>query len=131
MVLSCCMLHPKTPSDASRKALAHGLPAEDVNSKEAAGWQFLKLLLFPTPLHFAQFHQSSIFTDLNDSYRNTIDMADSNYTSDEIQWHCYFAINTKQFDLLAILTQNQIPLGLPIEYPCPSTSSTNCTHVLQ
>lgn len=85
MVLNCCMLRPKSPAGESGKALAHGLPVEDVNSKEAAVWQFLKLLLVPKPLHFAQFHQSSIFTDLDDSYCNTIDVADSNYTSDEIQ----------------------------------------------
>ena len=75
----------------------------------------LKPVLVPLSLRFARFHQSSFFINLGDAYCNTIDMAYSHHGSDDIQ--CHIAINIMQFNLLAILTQNQIPWRYTSDFP--------------
>ena len=80
------MLHPELAAGVFGTAHAHGLRVEDVDLEEVAGCQLLKPVQVPSPLHFAQFHRSPSFSDLADSYCNTIDMAYSNCTSDDIQW---------------------------------------------
>jgi len=79
MVLDFCMLHPELAADT------HGLQVEDVNVKEVAGHLLLNPGLIPSPLHLAQFHQSSCLINLDDSCCSTIVMAHSNYSSDDIK----------------------------------------------
>ena len=110
MVLGCYMLHLELAAGVFGTAHTHGLQAEDVDLEEIVGRQLLKPVQVLSPLHFARFHQSPSFSDLGDSYCNTTDMAYSDYSSDDIQWQGYLAINIIQFNLLAVLTQNQIPL---------------------
>ena len=64
----------------------------------------LKSVLVPSVLHFTQFCQSSFFINLSNSYCNTINIAHNNYNNDDIQWQDYIAINSIQFNSLAILT---------------------------
>jgi len=69
-----------------------------------------------SPLHFAQFHQSLSFINLDDSYCNTTDMAYGNYSSDDILWQGYIVINIIPFNLSAILIQNQIHMRYTLDY---------------
>ena len=76
----------------------------------AGGWCvvsdccMLKSVLVPSLLYFAQFYQTSFFINLDDSYCNTVDITYNNYSNDDIQWQGYIAINSIQFNLLAVLT---------------------------
>ncbi|OPJ78892.1 hypothetical protein AV530_017928 [Patagioenas fasciata monilis] len=80
VVLDCCMLHQKLITGVSGVVHAYDLWVEDVNLEEVAGCQLLKPVLVPSSLHFAWFHQSSFFSNLDDSYYNTIDIAYGNHT---------------------------------------------------
>jgi len=102
------MLHPEVMAGVSGVAHGHGLHTEVVDLHEGAGHQLLKTGPVPSPLHFAWFHESPFFISLGDSYCNTIDIACNNYCTDDIQWQGYSAINIMQFNLLALLPQNQI-----------------------
>jgi len=77
----------------------------------------LMSFLVPSPLHFGRFHQSSFFINLGDSYCNTIDIAYNKYSSNDIQWQAYRAINIIQFNSLSVLTQNQIPVRYTPDFP--------------
>ena len=63
------------------------------------------------------FYRSSSLINLDDSYWNAIDTPYSNYTTDGIPRQTYLAINTIQFNLLAILTPNQIPFRYTSNFP--------------
>lgn len=65
----------------------------------------------------ALFYPSSFSIDLSDSYCNIIAMTYSNYSSDDIQWQDYIAINIIQFNSLAILAWSQIPLRYTLDFP--------------
>ena len=85
MVLGDCMLHPELAAGLSGMAHAQGLQVEDVSLKEFAGRQLLKPGPVPLPLHFARFYQSPSFISLGYSYCNTIDLAYSDYSADDIR----------------------------------------------
>jgi len=68
--------------------------------------------LVPSLLHFARFHR---FINLGDSCCNTV--AYSSWSSDDVRSQGYLAINIVQFNSLAILTQNQIPLRCTLDFP--------------
>jgi len=87
------MLHLEFAAGLSGAAYEHGLQVEDVNLEEVAGHLLLMPGLFPSLLHFAWFYQSSSFINLYNSSCNTIDVAYSNYTSEDIQWQGHLAIN--------------------------------------
>jgi len=86
MMLDGRMLHLELMAGVSGTGYAHSLRVEITSLEEVAGCQLLMPDLFPSPLHFAWFYQSSSFINLDDSYCNTIDMAYSNYSTDDIQW---------------------------------------------
>jgi len=79
------MLHPELVAGVSGMTHAHSLRVEDVNLEEVAGCSLLKPVIFPSALHFAQFHQSSSFINLGGSHCNTIHVAHNTYSSDDIQ----------------------------------------------
>jgi len=116
VVLDGHMLHLELVAGVPGTGYAHGLRAEDVDLEEVAGCQLLMPGLVPSPLCFAWFYQSSPFINLDGSYCNTIDTAYSSYSTDDILWQGYLANNIIQFNLLAILTQNQIPLRYTPEF---------------
>jgi len=103
VVLDSCMLHLELTIGVSGMAHAHGLWVEVVDLEKAAGCLLLKPDLVPSLLHFAWFHQSSSFINLDDSCCNTIDMAYNNCNSDDINWQDYLAINITQTIFLATL----------------------------
>jgi len=116
-MLDGCILHPEVATGVSGIAQAHGLHVEDVYFKQVAGDLLLKPGLVPSPLCFAWFYQSSCFINMDDSCCNTIDIAYSNYSSDDTYWQAYLAINIIEFTLLAVLTQNQLSMRYKSDFP--------------
>jgi len=130
VVLDGCTPHLELVVGVSGTAHTCSLWVEDL-SLEVAGCQLLKPGPVSSLLHFARFHQSPSFINFDDSYRNTIDMAYSNCSSDEIRWQGYLTINITQFNLLAVLTQKSNPFEIHVGVPHPSTSPTRCTQVFE
>ena len=98
------MPHPELADGVFGEAHAHSLRVEDVDLEEVAGHQLLKPVQVPSLVHFARFHRSSFFINLGDCNCNTVDTACNNYSSDDIQWQGYLAINIIPFNSSAILT---------------------------
>lgn len=55
------------------------------------------------------------FINLYKFYCNTVDMAYSNHSTDDLQY--YIANNITEFKSQALLSQNQTPLRYPLEFP--------------
>jgi len=77
------LLHPELTADVSDAARAHGLWDEDVNLDEDAGCQLSKPGSVPSLLCSA-LRQSPSFISLDDSYCDTIDITQNNYSSDMV-----------------------------------------------
>lgn len=103
-MLNHCMLHPEPAAGVSGMAQAHGLQVEDL--EEVIGHQApaAQATFGSATTVLALFYPSSFSIDLGDSYCNIIAMTYSTYSSDDIQWQGYIAINIIQFNSLAILT---------------------------
>ena len=129
MMLDCCMLHSQLTANVSGMVHTHGMWVEDVNLKKVVGCSLLKSVLVSSPLHLARFHQSSFFIRLSDSSCNTIVMAYSNHSSDDMQY--YVAISIIQFKSLAILIHNQISLRYTSDFPILLHYPPKCTQVLE
>jgi len=68
---------------------------------------------------------------MDDFYCDGVDMAYSNYSSDDIQWQGYLTSNIIQFNLLAVLTQNQIPMKYTLDFPILAHYPPNASRSLR
>jgi len=79
------LLHPELSTDISGAARAHDLHIADVDLYEVVGCQMLKPGPVPSRLCSVRFHQSPSFISLGDSFCDTTDITDNNYSSDSRQ----------------------------------------------
>ena len=115
MLLDGHMLHLELTAGASGVAHAHGLWFEDVSLAEVAGCQLLKPGLILSALHFARFCQCSSFINLD--YFTVRPLIEHTATDGIDAMQYYVPINIIKFKVLAVLTENHIPLRYTSDFP--------------